>query len=65
MLLLGVSAPLVTFELASGAVLVLVEVETSTFLGGGGAHPNVHVTTTAAAKACVIWVAVFTGRNLR
>jgi hypothetical protein len=51
-LLLGVSALAVTFELAAGgAVDVSVDVDTSTLVGAGGAHPNVNVINMAAADA--------------
>ena len=63
-LLLGVSADPVTFELVSGAS-VLVEVETLTLVGAGGEHPKVSVTTNAAAATRKNWATVFTGRNLR
>jgi hypothetical protein len=61
-LLLGVSAPVVTFELAGAGAAV--EVETLTFVGAGGAHPNVNVAEMAQMATRRIDVTLFISGNL-
>jgi hypothetical protein len=61
-LLLGVSAPVVTFEL--DGVAAAVEVETLTFFAAGGAHPNVNVAAMAQTATRRIDVTLFISGNL-